>query len=237
VADIYYWPDCVLRPQTVVPRPVPFTRSGGTTLGGVTPAVSTDLGFWRINYGAVTLRNKNTAQWRTWQALRTLLNGRSGLVEVPVWGRLSSPYLDGVFEPPILLPHSDDTPFSDGTMYEQLPIAIQSVGATDIGRTTITMNVIKGSLDLAGTRFGFKGALYEVGKILDISGSLVTVNIFPTVRELIPSGSDLNFVNPTCICRLATDSEMDIPENFVGKNAAVDVTFEEATSYWNELAS
>lgn len=235
--SILQWPDCVLRPQIIVPRPVPFTRSGGTTLGGVTPATSTDLGYWRIEYSGVTLRNKDGAAWRAWQAIRRQLGGRYGLIEVPVWARLSAPYENGFFELPESTTHSDDTPFDDDSEYVQDQIIILSSGATAVGRTSITVNVIKGSTDIAGAMFSYQGALYECGAITETDGPLVTVGISPTVRELIPSGAELNFVKPTCICRLASDSEMDIPLNFVGKYATTNVSFEEATDYWNELSS
>jgi hypothetical protein len=98
------------------------------------------------------------------------------------------------------------------------------------------LRIIKAAQDLSGVRFSYNNALYETGPAIDIDGDVWTVPISPTVRELIPSGSDLEFDAPTCLCHLADDRGMDVSQDAVGKAVRPNVSFIEATDYWNDLA-
>lgn len=226
------WPHCVLRPQHVAVNPVPFTRSGGPTLGGITPSYRTDLGWWSIDYVNVVIQNRNRAQWQTWNAIRQKLGGRSGLVAVPVRVSLSAPYVSGAFEPMPETAHSDGTTFSDGSVYVQGAISVKSYGATAIGATTIRLRIIKADANLVGVRFSYNHALYETGPVINVSGNVWEVPISPAVRELIPDGADLNFDRPTCLCHLADDRGMDLTQEAVARSSYPSVRFVEATDYW-----
>lgn len=236
MADIIQWPSCLLRPQQVQASVVAFTRSGGKSLGGLEPVTRTDLGYWAIDYTGVVMQNRNHNQWRTWQAIRQKLGGRSGLIAVPVRASLSAPYESGSFEPTVELPHGDDAFFSDDTGYEQSAISVVTDGVVPIGSTTIRLRIIKGAPDLIGVRFSYNHAMYETGPAIDVSGDIWTVPISPTARELIPVGADLNFDRPTCLCHLADDRGMDVSQDSIGKSARPNVSFVEATDYWNKLA-
>lgn len=233
---VIVWPRCILRPQQMAVNLVPFTRSGGATLGGVTPAYRTDLGFWSIDYMNVILRNRSRDQWRTWQAIRQKLGGRSGLIAVPVRSGLSAPYASGAFEAAPKVSHSDGSTFSDGAMYAQSAISVKTVGATAIGATTIRMRIINAEQNLVGVRFSFNHALYETGPLLGIDGDVWELPISPTVRELIPDGSDLEFDQPTCLCHLAEDRGMDVTQEAIARTSYPMVRFFEATDYWNSQA-
>ena len=236
MADIITWPFCVLRPQQPSANVVPFTRSGGRSLGGVERAVRTDLGFWAIDYGNVVVQSRHRAQWQTWQAIRQKLGGRVGLIAVPVRSSLSAPYASGNFEAAAAVPHDDDTPFDDEALYSQSAIVVETDGSTPIGSTVIRLRIIKAAENLVGVRFSYNHALYETGPAIDVDGDVWTVPIWPSVREFIPSGADLEFDQPTCLCRLAQDRGMDIQPDNIRKSAYPSVSFQEATDYWNDLA-
>lgn len=236
MADIIEWPFCLLRPGNVSPNLVPFTRSGGRSLGGIEPAVRTDLGFWQIDYGGIYMRNRIREQWKAWQAIRQKLAGRAGLIAVRVPSSFSAPYASGAFEPVSTVPHSDDTLFDDETGYEQGAISIKCEGNAPIGSTTIRLRIIQAADDLVGSRFSFNHALYIVGPVIDVTGDIWTVPISPSVRELIPAGADLNFDRPTCLCHLSEDRGMDVSQDSIGRGTAPDVGFTEANDYWNQLA-
>lgn len=87
-----------------------------------------------------------------------------------------------------------------------------------------------------GVRFSYKHALYETGPVISVDGDIWEVPISPTVRELIPAGADLEFDRPTCLCRLSDDRGMDVVQDAISKNANPNVSFVEATDYWNRLA-
>lgn len=237
MADVIQWPLCVLTPQTVSANLVAFTRSGGRTLGGISPATRTDLGFWSIDYGGVVLRNNRREQWRTWQAIRQKLGGKSGLIAVPVRSSLSAPYVSGKFEPVEELEHDDDTLFDDDTPYTQGAISVVTDGITAIGATSIRLRIINADDNLVGVRFSYEHALYETGPVIEVDGDIWEVPISPAVRATIPAGSDLEFDQPTCLCHLVDDRGMDAPQDAVTKHSLPSVSFVEATDYWAELAA
>jgi hypothetical protein len=236
MADIIVWPACVLRPQSVSAMPVPFTRSGGRSLGGLDPTVRTDLGFWQIDYSNIVLRGSRRDAWQTWQAIRQRLAGRSGRIAVPVRASLSAPYVSGVFEPMPETPHSDDSLFDDNTSYGQGAISVVSVGVTPIGATVIRMRVINAASSLVGVRFSYSHALYETGPVISLEDGVWELPISPSVRELIPSGADLEFDRPTCLCRLTDDRGMAVEQDVVQKFSLPPVSFVEDVDYWNKLA-
>lgn len=236
MVDIVDWPKCVLRPQQISANIVAFTRSGGKSLGGVDTAIRTDLGYWAIDYSNVVMRPRQQAEWRTWNAIRSKLGGRSGLVAVGASSSRTTPYASGAFEPSAVLPHDDDTFFSDDTGYLQGAVSIVAESAVGIGATIIKLRVIAGGKDLIGSRFSYQHAMYETASVLDIDGDAWTVQISPSIRAPIPAGADLEFDEPTCLCRLADDRAMDITEDRTSRVSYPSVSFVEATDYWNKLA-
>lgn len=234
MANPIMWPTKLLAPAEARTNLVPFTRSGGTSLGGVTPKTRTDLGHWEIDL--VDIPVLTTAQRRAWKAIRSILSGGSGLVIVPAWSIDTAPYASGDFEPPGLVPHSDGASFSDGTLYSQNAISIISEDNVPIGATVMRVRIINGATDIAGTSFSYKHALYEIGNIEGGNDVLKRVRITPSVRQVIPAGADLNFDMPTCICHLADDRGMDggiTADHFENRTAS----FIEATDYWSSLVA
>lgn len=234
MAEILVWPHKLLKPSANPADVVPFTRSGGRTLGGTKPAYRTDLGHWRVDLQNVAL--VTTAQKRTWDAISTYLSGSSGRIAVPIWAIDTAPYASGLPEGTIEVPHSDGSTFSDGTRYAQSPIAIVSSGVTAIGATVMSMRIINGAQDLSGLRFSYNHVAYKTGQVLSISGDVWTVRITPSVAQLIPDGADLEFHRPTCVCNLATDNAMRRGMNADGVEF-ISVSFLEDTRYLSDLAA
>lgn len=234
MTEFIHWPAALLTPGEILPNPVPFTRSGGRTINGVEKGKKTDRGFWQIAYVDVVLHDK--AQRRAWNAIRTGLNGRSGLLVVPVWSFDTAPYASGAVEADVHAPHSDGTSFSDGTLYQQGTISVRCADETPIGATKIRLRSLAAEADLAGVRFSYGHALYETGPALSISGSIWEVSIFPAVRATIPADADLEFNLPTCLVHLEDDRGMDVSLNAV-QITERSVSFVEATDYWSDLAA
>jgi hypothetical protein len=223
-----------LRPEECRANLIPFTRSGGTSIGGNKAAVRTDLGFWSVELVNVPIA-KNSHR-KAWDAISQILGGSSVRMAIPVWGRDTAPYASGNYEAPVTTLHSDGTASSDGATYVSGAISAVTSGVTAIGATTITINVIKGGSDFTGSKFSYNHALYQTGQVVSIVGTLWTVRISPSVRETIPAGSDLNFDQPTCICRLVDDRGMDRGVN-ADNYTSVTVKFQEDTDYWGRLAA
>lgn len=233
MTDIIEWPYDVLEPAESQCTIVPFSRSGGASLGGVTPAVRTDLGWWTIDLTDISLRFPE--QRRCFDAIGVYLGGRSGLIAVPAWSIDTAPYASGCYEERTEVPHSDGSPFSDGSLYVQDAISVVTVGATAIGATVIKLKIINAAQDLSGVRFSYRHALYQTGRVEEVDGDTWTVRISPSVRAAIPDGADLNFDRPTCLCRLVDDAGMSREMNGVQVGTAT-VSFVEATDYWGRLA-
>lgn len=234
MSDFIMWPAELLTPSEILANQVPFTRSGGRTINGIERATKTDRGFWHIAMVDVVLHEK--AQRRTWNAIRTALNGRSGLLVVPVWSFDTAPYSSGDIEGDVLVPHSDGTSFSDGSLYRQGSISVRVVDNVPMGATSVKLQALSAENDLVGIRFSYNHALYETGPANSISGTIWDVAIFPAARAPIPAGSDLEVNLPTCLVHLEDDRGMDISLNAI-QITERSVSFVEATDYWSDLAA
>ncbi len=236
MAKIVEWPLCLLSPRAVSADIVPFTRTGGRTLGGIETATRTDLGYWVVQYSSILIENRDRRQWQTWQAVRQLFGGRAGHMAMPIVSSLSAPYASGRYEPRIETQHSDQSLFDDGSSYIQGAINIVSHGVTPLGATTMQLRIVNAADNLVGVRFSYRHALYETGPVIDVNGDIWTVPVSPSVRAPIPSGSELEFDYPTVLCRLAEDRGMDITADGMAKIATPSISFVEDTDYWYRLA-
>lgn len=233
-ADILVWPAAVLKPQQVLPSPVPMSRSGGVTLGGTEFPTRTDTGYWSIAFKGVLLGTP--AHRKQWNLVRTRAGGRAGLLAVPVVSFDTSPWAAGTVNGRTLTTHSDGTRFSDGGRYSQPTIIVEMVEAAAIGARLVTLRRIAGIDELSGVRFSYNHALYETGMPTLVDGDDWTVEIFPAIRAAIPAGAALEFDLPTCLVHLATDRAMDVSLS-IGNVDRRDVAFLEATDYWSALAA
>lgn len=223
----------LLCPEQAQINPVPFSRGGGPTLGGLDRSTRTDVGYWSIFFKGIALHS--TALRRLWNATRIELGGKAGLLDVPAWSPDVNPWPAGSVDGHYLTTHSDDTPHSDSTLYGQPAITVELVSALAIGATSARMRILGGIDDLSGTRFSYQGALYEVG-LASLSGEVWSARIFPSVRAAIPAGASLEFSRPTCLVHLASDREMDVTLS-AGRFDRVDVAFVEAVDIWNDRAT
>jgi hypothetical protein len=227
------WPVSLLQPSQATASPVAFTRSGGRSLGGVERTTRTDAGFWRIALNNVTVWSPSMR--RKWNALRTALGGKAGLVAVPVWSFDSAPYPSGEREPIVETNHDDGFGFDDGLGYSEGSINIEMASFAPLGATVVTLRLVE-AISVEGIRFSYQHALYETGPaISEVEPGVFQVPIFPAVRMPIPQNAELEVDQPTCLCRLADDRGMDLPLN----NSEIDsasIEFVEAVDVWNDLA-
>lgn len=234
MADFIHWPTRLLRPVKATASLVPFTRSGGRSLGGIERTTRTDRGFWRIALDDVTVYSPKMR--RAWNAIRVQLGGRAGLVAVPAWSFDSAPYASGSREPVVTTLHDDGTTFDDGTEYAQGAIDIQMASYAPLGATVVTIRLVHAS-QAAGIRFSYQHALYETGPILaEVGDGVFQVPVFPAIRMPIPTGAQLEADEPTCLSHLVDDTGMDLQLSSAQIDAA-SVQFVEAVDYWNALAT
>lgn len=231
--EIIHWPARLLKPATAMASPVAFSRSGGRSLGGIERTTRSDKGFWRVTLDAVAVYSPGHR--RAWNAIRTSLNGKAGLVVVPAWSFDSAPYASGQRERPLLTTHDDGTTFDDGSEYWQGSVDIEMASYAPLSSTVVTLKLINAA-SAAGIRFSYQHALYETGPILsEAAENTFQVPVFPAIRQAIPAGSKLEADMPTVLCHLADDRAMDVSLN----NTEIDtasVEFVEAVDFWNDLA-
>lgn len=230
---VAFW-NSVLVPAAIEANLVPFTRSGGRTLGGLERVARTDRGYWRIGFRGMHLYTE--LQRRMYNALAQHAGGMAGLLVIPVYSHDALAWPEGVIDGQILTPHSDGSPHSDSTPYSQDAFGVTSLYAAEIGDTSITLRVEFGVAEPVGVRFSYNHALYRTGFETLRSGNDWTVPISPAIRAPIPAGAELEFGLPTCLVRLASDQEMDARFS-AGRFDLVDVNFVECVDFWNALAA
>ena len=228
-----HWPLDVLRPAQILPNVVPFSRTGGVSLGGIERVVRTDRGWWTIAYKGITLGSP--AARRAWNSIRTKLAGRAGTLSVPVWSFDAMPWRSGAVHGHLLSTNSDDSAFSDGARWATRGNLVELATEAAIGDTSVTLRLVYGPADLSGIRFSYEHALYETGAATDIDGDEWTVPVFPAIRRAIPADAGLEVDMPRCLVRLASDAAMNTSFN-VSRGDKVDVAFVEDVATWNDLA-
>ncbi len=232
--DHILWPIHTLVPETVEVNPVPFSRSGGVTLGGISTDTRTDRGWMSISYRGISLYEPEHR--KLWNAIRVGLSGKAGLLRVPAWSFDPAVWPEGTVDGQILTTHSDGTLHSDGTPYAQPAIGVELVDAVGIGATIVRLRALFGIEELSGIRFSYNHALYETGFPLAIEDDVWQVPITPAIRAPIPAGAQLEVGCPTCLVHLASDSGMDVAFSS-GRFNTADVAFVEAVDVWNALAT
>lgn len=229
-----FWPRQTLKPARMAFLQAPFTRGGAPSIDGVSRPVRSDRGFWRFRYFGVAL---NSAERRkAWTKLRARLSGRAGLIVLPIWTFDRAPWPNGGPEAPLITIHTDGTRFTDGTGYRERVIDIRAGAAVPIGSTVVTLRVIAGADDVEGIGFSYHHAYYETGEILDrIDENTFRVTVYPAIREAIGKGAYLECDLPTCMVHLEADEGMGFE---LGSEEIdhLDVSFIEATDWWNDLA-
>lgn len=231
--DHVVWPFHILKPAAVDINPVPFSRSGGRTLAGLSTDTRTDRGYWSIGFRGVSLFDGVCR--RQWNAMRVGVSGKAGLLVVPAWSYDSAIWPAGAIDGQLFTTHSDGTTHSDDSPYAQSAIGVELVEAVGIGATVVKLRALYGIEELSGIRWSHSHALYETGFPLSIDGGVWQVPITPAIRAPIPAGAELDVGMPTCLVHLASDDAMDVRLS-AGEYDSVDVAFVEAVDVWNELA-
>ncbi len=234
--DLIHWPHNLFGMQGKPSfQSRPFTRGGGRTLGGRELTALTDLGFWRAVFPNIMVEANNMLHEETWNAIQVALQGRTGLVIVPAY-YTGSRLQQIARTQSALAPHSDETSFSDGSLYSSEPPLVQMEEDAQIGATVVKLRALREGLKLAGIKYSYFHALYQTGPIISQEGGVVQVPIIPATRAKIPAGSVLSVKEPTCLMHLASDNEMDIVHG-VSPITFKTLNFVEAVDYWDKEAT
>lgn len=202
------WPIGVLPPRNLALDITPRSLAAPSSISGITQVVSSDAGIWKITYDAVPVFDAQRI--KAWRAIANLLEGRLGSILVPI-SRFYQPSPEGSDPLYRLTPHSDDALFDDGAGYIGRVIDVVTVGSMALRAVSGTVSVnVAGQIE-PGQHFSVGERLYRV-RTFDPDTGAITFR--PPLREPVPSGTNLEFDEPVCRMRLATDSEMDLPLDY-----------------------
>lgn len=175
------WPRCALVPQRISVDIITQTMSPGRAFSGHEQIVQPDPGCFRIIFSGVHIATKT--QVLQWRDIETSLNGRNGVILVPVYeGKLSD-----------------------------IPIVATSLNDYPIGQTRIDLMQTAGEIITAGMNFSFGERLYRVKRVnSQETGGPINIAITPPLRAAVAIDDAAEFNNPVCRCRLATDDAMNV---------------------------
>jgi hypothetical protein len=174
-----------------------LTSSGGTSLSGYEDVIRTDGG------GFVIAEFTNGETWErqdtlAWRALTDAMDGGAVAVVVHFCDRLHQPVGDRV-----AVPHSDDTSFSDDTLYVSSGASASALAPAALRATSLRMTIISELPLLAGEWFTIVHPNWgeRAYRVINIDGD--TIQFRPPLREAITSGTPLDFDDPRCRMRLS----------------------------------
>lgn len=204
------WPRKLLPPQQPMFHIAPMNISGPVSASGAADVISGDAGFWRASFGSVVVTTRERVL--TWRAISAKLQGRLFPILVPYCGMYQPYPLDAngkrIFTGPVT--HSDGTPFSDGAPY--LSGSIRATLDADLPNRAVSGNI---TVDVAGVIqpghvFSFGERMYEIRDVVYTGENTATLTWQPPLREAVTGGTELNFDDPVCRMRLASDTEMQL---------------------------
>lgn len=198
-----FWPSDLLSPDTENWRLQGVSISGGFTVGGATRMMRTDGGGLWI--GEQTFLFNTRDQIKAARAIEASLDG--GVGQIVAWS-FEVPFAPGIVTVPSV-PHSDGTPFGDGSEYASVPHGAVTTASAALRATSLSITMISGVIQ-GGERFSIvhptKG--WRRYTIARVDGDTITIR--PPLREAIDSGTEMNFIQVGCVCRLAN------PDEFMG---------------------
>ena len=214
-----YWPRRLLAPRKVLPEPVYATESGGRSITAAEQIISSDAGYWQIVLDEIPLASPD--QKRVWRAISVKLEGRLNTIAVPIYDQDIAPYPTIAAGPDSNIPFSDASLFSDATGFGQDIITATINAAVALNAVSVPINVTQGGDLEIGMHFSVLNRLYRIKEITSTIGTVTTVKVWPNVREAMLSGAEANFDDPRCLCRLATDGEMQSGiDDYAGRTLA-----------------
>ncbi|MBA3576179.1 MAG: hypothetical protein H0W39_00985 [Sphingomonas sp.] len=200
------WPIHVLPARDVSFDIAPRSLAGPSSVSGFGQVVASDAGIWKATLASVHINSRQTRL--AFRAIDTLLEGRLNPILVPLC-RGDQPVPAGAVEAGLYgqIPHSDDAFFDDDSGY--VGTVIDVVAAANVAARAVSMTVTvnyAGDIE-PGQHFSVGERLYRVRSFNEDTGAMT---FRPPLREAVTAGERLEFDNPVCRMRLATDDAMNL---------------------------
>lgn len=217
-----YWPHRLLPAPEIKWQLVNRVTQGGLPVVG--PARTSGMigaGLWTCELSGIWLRKPE--QLKVARALDMILDG--GLTPIVV-GSCESRIAPWA-RPTTEVPHSDASPFSDGSFYAGSAPVATVTGAAPLRATSLQIALPLGASLTGGEAFSIKHPnkaerRYQIARV---NGSAITFR--PELREAVSVGAELHFHNPGCKMKLVNPDEFLGPVR-MGRFGEINAKFVEA---------
>lgn len=210
------------------------TVSGGTSLSGFEDLIRTDGGgYWRADFTGSDFGDRDDdgrAETLAWRALNAGMQGGAIPVDVEFCDRLHQPVLAAAF-----VPHSDNTPFNDASLYRSSGadcsvVAVVNGQAGGLRCTILDIRLTSERPLIGGERFSYEGRsgwgmrAAEIYSLESRGGDVTRITFQPPIRGGIESGDALDFDSVRCRMR-----RISAPSNALSMGAfsSGDISFQE----------
>lgn len=197
--------DCKLELKTT-------SRSGGQNLAGVEQVVRNPAARWAIKLVDVAVRTPD--QIMLWRTFEGQLEGRLGTIRIPIYDARQAP--SGLMASRV--PFSDGSTFSDGSVFRSISCLASLTADAASNATTLAVQW-SGLPPQPGQHFSLGNNLHRIVAVdgqVSIDGLTFTtqLTVRPWTRAAWPAATRLEFDDPVCLCRLASDDGMALDLDF-----------------------
>lgn len=217
----YYFPAHLLNPDPVKVGIQARVVDGGTSLAGDQTVIQTDGGGRiEITYGEFDLDDPIAR--RVWEVWQDYLSGGARIVYVPVLSLELAPIPPGMDSAFVY----DDIYFPTAYGFSPGYVIAETVGATPLRSTTISIDVSQGDELQPGTWFSIAFRAHKIRRILSVTGSTYELEISPPTRAEIADGTNVVFDWPVVQCRAVLGQDLIAPIS-LGQYGSMAVSFVE----------
>jgi len=222
---MFVFPTHRLNPSTVKPGIISRVVSGGVALSGEEDLVATDGGGrLKIDYSGIVLRTPDTL--RLWNAWDGYLAGGVVACLVPLVSLVTAPRIYAGNAPRAAFAIGGDDPmFPETVAYQVRTISAETVGSAALRATTLTIDMLTGSLIKGGEWFSIGERGYRIVRVTARAGRQATCQIEPPLRAAVPDGTAVEFEWP--VVKAAAMPSQDLALALTRKRAEQSISFVE----------
>lgn len=185
-------------------------------------------GRWACTLSGTWLRNRELIKLA--RAVEVLSNGGLTTFTLRTCEAGFAPYLPGAG--PATVPHSDGTPFSDGTEYSQTGIFARVDESVAKRATALNIRLVLSAPFIGGEAFSIVHPTmgerrYHVGYAWPVVDNIQEISIWPPMREAVSEDTPINLYNPGNAMYLANSEEFLADIN-MGRFSRANAQFEES---------
>jgi len=205
------FPTCLFAPNGTEADIELRTISGGTAISGDETLIGTD-GGGRVFVELEDFYLDDPETALAWSAISAWMDGGLRPMIVPICDAIHQPTNGFTY-----LPHSDDTPFSDESLYEQGDCVVHLAADAALRATTLYLDITELGRPLVGGEWlsidheTWRWRAYKIAEIIAQDATSATITIRPPLREAAAEGAEVDFNAPRCVMHLS--GEMRAPRN------------------------